>query len=135
MSGYRARIELLHWVRTGEADPRGALAFYARLAELPVDYVEKRARGEVDPSDGDFARIDDVWHAHPPSRHRWRMVGGIGRAVGHRRSRGPSPQHGELEWRCSRCRATLRGERRTAQLMLSRCPRGQMTAHQRVQFA
>ena len=120
MSTYRNRIELLHWVRTGQPDPRGALAFYARLAALPVDYVEKRARGEVEASDRDHRRIDEVWHARPATRHRWAIR--------------PGDRNG-IRWRCSQCGTVLSGRNRTASLMLSRCARGQMTTHEKGLFA
>lgn len=120
MSDYRNRIELLHWVRTGSLDARGALAFFARLADLPVDYVEKRARGEVEPSGDDLRRIDDVWHARPAARHRWKIL--LGNRDG-------------IAWRCSQCATVLTGRNRTASLMLSRCARGQMTAHEKNLFA
>lgn len=120
MSSYRDRIELLHWVRTGESDSRGALTFYARLAALPVGYVEKRARGEVEPSDSDYRRIDEVWHTRRPARHRWRIL------LGNRDA---------IVWRCSRCATVLTGRNRTASLMLSRCVEGQMTANEKKLFA
>lgn len=120
MNNYRNRIELLHWVRTGKPDSRGALAFYARLAALPVDYVEKRARGEVEPSEDDLRRIDAVWHAQPAARHRWRIL------LGNRDA---------IVWSCSQCGTVLNGRKRTASLMLSRCARGQMTAHEKRLFA
>lgn len=120
MSSYRDRIELLHWVRTGKPDPRGALAFYARLAALPVDYVEKRARGEVEPNDRDWRRIDEVWHARPAARHRWKIL--LGNRDG-------------IVWRCSHCGTNLTGRNRTASLTLSRCAQGQMTAHEKKLFA
>ena len=120
MSSYRERIELLHWVRTGKPDPRGALAFYARLAALPVDYVEKRARGEVEPSISDYRRIDEVWHAQPIERHRWCILFG---------------NRDGIVWRCSGCGVILRGRNRTAILTLSRCAEGQMTAHEKKRFA
>ena len=120
MSSYRNRIEFLYWVRTGKPDGRGALAYYARLAALPTDYVEKRARGEVEPSSADFHRIDEVWHATPGVRHRWRIL--LGNRDG-------------IAWECPRCGTTLTGRNRTASLMLSRCAEGQMTAHEKKLFA
>ena len=120
MNRYRNRIELLYWVRTGDPDTHGALAFYARLAGLSADYVEKRARGDVEPDDADFRRIDEVWHAEPSTRHRWTIL--LGNRDG-------------IVWRCAGCGIILNGSRRTATLMLSRCAEGQMTAHEKELFA